>query len=62
MEFFLQELKDFIFMCAYNRSILVEKCKTKKENLTSSANIKEEHQLFARLRLNKNLAFSFFAF
>ena len=49
-------------MCAYNNSILVEKCKAKYENLTRSTNIKEEHELFARLGLNKDVIFSFFAF
>ena len=49
-------------MWAYNNSILVEKCKTKNENLTSSTNIKEEHELFARLGLNKDVIFSLFAF
>ena len=37
----LQELIILSFMCAYNSSIFVEKCKTKQENLTSSINIKD---------------------
>ena len=49
-------------MCAYNNSILVEKCNTKNENLASSTNIKEEHELFGRLELNKDVIFSFLAF
>ena len=61
-EFDLQELIIINFMCAYNSSILVEKCKTKQENLTSSTNIKERHGLFSRFRLNKDVRFSFFTF